>query len=203
MNSLMTPEMDSRVNEMLESAKTDLTRFRKELGQDMVSVQDRYSQLKKELLEAVRDMKAMLAENKAVARAISAEIRQKLDVLETQVQQQSEKLSESELAQQLANIKRAMTEVVRYLGTLDFYDISLSNIQDRLYRYRIKFAILKLKLQLGSMQFKEVVMDAKVDWKKKIHEFRGAEERIEKRWKVFQHEIAEAYEHLQKAFTSK
>lgn len=207
MNNLMTPEMDSRVNEMLESAKADLEKFRNELGKDMVSVHDRYTQLKKELLEAIRQMKAMIDENKALAKEVADTLREKLSTLEAEVTKQSEKLSESDLVKQLVTIKEAMAEIVGYLGSIPVYDLSLSRIHDRIYRYKIKLAILKLKIQLGTLKVKDVVLDAKFDLKRKAHDFRTyaerSEENLGKRWKVFQHEITEAYEHLQKAFTSK
>jgi len=207
MNKSLIPELNSRMEEMLESAKDDLSRFRKEVGRDIVSVQDRYVRLRKELIEAVRQIRSMIDESKDLSQDIVETLHAKLSRLESSLEKNAEKLSKTELADQLTILKDGMTDLVKYLGSLDFYDLTLSRLHDRFYRFKIKFAILKLKLQLGSLQVREVYLDTRFDLKKKAHTLRTravrAEANAERKWKSFQYEMSEAYEHLNKAFTSK
>lgn len=207
MNTEIMPEIKSNVVDLLESAKTDLDQFREELGKESVNVRDRYEALKKEMQRAVAQMKEMVRDNKILAKDIAETLRQKLALLEEQLVIQSDRLTESDLVHQLTRMKAIMEDIVAYLGSLSFYDLSLGRIHDRIYRYKIKLAILKLKVQLGTMKMKDVVMDARFDLNGKVHELRQlighSEEGLEKRWNHVRHELSEAYEHLHKAFTSK
>lgn len=207
MNTEIMPETKSNVVDLLESAKADLDQFREELGKESVNVRDRYEALKKEMHSAVTQMKEMVQDNKVLAKDIAETLRQKLALLEEQMLIQSDRLTESDLVHQLTRVKAIMEDIVAYLGTLSFYDLSLGRIHDRIYRYKIKLAILKLRVQLGTMKMKDVVMDARFDLKRKVHELRQlaghSEEGLEKRWNHVRHELSEAYEHLHKAFTSK
>ena len=198
MNNLITPDSPPQVVDMLESAQAELAQFRKELSKDQVSVHDRYEQLKKELREALRQMKDMLKDNKALAKDIAEELRLRLVLLEEQVH--APKVSEAEVLEQLNRIRKATEDVVKYLGSLSIDDLSLAGLTDRIYRYKVKLAILKLRIQLGALKMKDTFLDVRHDVTVKL---RRSESTIGKRWNIFHHEMAEAYEHLQKAFTSK
>lgn len=198
MNDLKLPDSPPQLADMLESAQSELAQFRKELSKDQVKVHDRYEQLKKELREAIRQMKDMLNDNKAIARDVAEALRLKLMLLEEQVH--APKVSEAEVLEQLNRIRKAMEDVVKYLGSLSIDDLSLAGLTDRIYRYKVKLAILKLRIQLGALKMKDTVLDIRHDVTVKLHR---SESTVGKRWNVFHHEISAAYEHLQKAFTSK
>ncbi len=205
MNTQPTPE-NSPVVDLLESAQADLEQFRKDLGHDQAGVHMKYDQLKGEIKGALHQMKEMVRDNKALAKDVADALRAKLSQLEEHVAA-PRKEGEAELLNQLTILKRMMEDIVRYLGKIDFFDLSLSRINDRIYRYKIKLGIIKLKFQLGTMQMKDTVLDVRYDMKEKINELREYMSRsgggLEKRWHLFHHEISEAYEHLQKAFTQK
>lgn len=207
MKKSLIPELNSRMEEMLESAKDDLNHFRKELGKDMVNVQDRYVRLRKELIEAIRQIRSMIDDSKDLGSDVVETLQAKLASLESSLEKGANRLEKTELVKELTLLKEGMTDLVNYLGTLDFYDLTFSRIYDRFYRFKIKFAILKLKLQLGALQVKDVYLDTRFDMKKKANTLRTravrAELSAEKKWRAFQHEMSEAYEHLSKAFTSK
>jgi hypothetical protein len=206
MNTQTAPEKSPVVVDLLSTAQDDIEQFRKELDHDKVDVHDRYDKLKHEIKDAIRQMKDMIRDNKVLAKDITDSLRIRLAHLEEQVMTPKPNNKE-DLIEQLSHVKKLMESIVQYLGKVTTYDLSLSLIHDRIYRYKIKLAIIKLKLQLGTMQLKDTVMDVKFDIKKKFHHLRGfasnSEKGIEKKWKVFHAEISEAYEHLQKAFTSK
>lgn len=207
MNTQTTSGTSPQVVDLLESAHADIEQYQKQLGLDQASVQERYDNLKEELRTAVSQIKDMVSENRSLSREIANALRERLTSLEEQVNAQMPKLTEAELLEQLVRIRRVMTELIRYLGGLSFYDLSLASIHDRIYRLQIKLAILRLKFQLGAMETKDKTMDLRRDVKKRIHQLREtaqhSEEAIEKRWDIFRHEVTAAYEHLQKAFTSK
>lgn len=198
MNNLMTPDSPPQVVDMLESAQEELAQFRKELSKDQVNVHDRYEQLKKELREAIRQMKDMLQDNKALAKDMTEALKLKLVLLEQQVH--APKVTEAEILEQLQRIRKATEDVVNYLGSLSLDDLSLAGLTDRIYRYKVKLAILSLRVQLGALKMKDTVLDIRHDFKVKLHRSGNT---IGKRWNVFHREMAEAYEHLQKAFTAK
>lgn len=206
MNTQKTPEKSPVVVDLLTTAQDDIEQFREQLDHDKVDVHERYDQLKHEIKDAIRQMKDMIRDNKALAKDIADALRVKLAHLEEQVMTPKPD-NKKDLIEQLSHVKKVMESIVQYLSKVTTYDLSLSLIHDRIYRYKIKLAIIKLKLQLGTMQIKDTVMDAKFDIKQKIHHLRGfaanSEKGIEKKWKVFHTEISEAYQHLQKAFTSK
>jgi hypothetical protein len=206
MNTTTNPECGPESVNMLESAQEDLEQFRKELGHDQVNVLLRYHQLKTEIKEALGQMKAMIQDNKVLAREVTESIQQKLLQLQQQVET-PDQLSGGDMVSQLSNIRRLMEDIVKYLGKITVYDLSLARINDRMYRYKIKLSIIKLKVQLGTMQLKDTVLDTRHDFKKRVSDLRDfveqSEEGLERRWKVFHHEISTAYEHMQKAFTSK
>lgn len=206
MNTQITPERP-HVTDMLESAEADIELFRKELGKDQVNLHERYEQLKKELRQAIGQMKDMVKENKALAKDLSEALRERLSALETEVQSQLPRVSEAELHEQLARIRHALDEMLTYLSGLRVYNFSVARLMDNMYRYRIKFAILRLKVQLGALEVKDSFMDIRHDVKKKIQEIQSKMERsggdLEKRWDHVRDEVTAAYEHLQKAFTSK
>jgi len=206
MNTQSTSEKSPVVVDLLETAQDDIEQFREELGHDQTNVHDRYEQLKGEIKSAIDQMRDMIRDNKALARDVAEALRFRLALLEEQVT--TPKLdSKNDWLAQLSQIKLAMEDIVHFLGKVTTYDLSLSLIHDRIYRYKIKLAIIKLKVQLGVMQMKDTVMDARFDLKKKIRHMRDfashSEKGLEKRWHEFHTEINEAYEHLQKAFTSK
>jgi gas vesicle protein len=192
---------------MLESAQADIELFRKELGKDQVNLHDRYEQLKKELRQAIGQMKDMVKENKALAKDLSEALRQRLSALEAEVQSPLPRVSEAELHEQLARIRHGLDEMITYLSGLRVYNFSVARLMDNMYRYRIKFAILRLKVQLGALEVKDSFMDIRHDVKKKIQDIQSKMERsggdLEKRWDHVRDEVTAAYEHLQKAFTSK
>lgn len=198
MNDLKLPDSPPQIADMLESAQDELAQFRKALSKDQVNVHERYEQLKKELREAIRQMKDMLNDNKAIAKDIAEALRLKLILLEEQVH--APKVTEAEILDQLNRIRKATEDVVKYLGSLSIDDLSLAGLTDRIYRYKVKLAILKLRIQLGALKMKDTVLDIRHDVTVKLHR---SENTIGKRWNVFHHEMSEAYEHLQKAFTSK
>lgn len=206
MNSHGTSEKDPSVVDLLESTQEDLEQFRKELGQDQAGVHTKYEQLRHEIKDALHQMKQLVHDNKALAKDVAEALRQKLARLEEQVMT-PRKDGDSDVLAQLTALKRVMEDIVKYLSKVSFYDLSLARINDRMYRYKIKLGIIKLRFQLGTMQMKDTVLDVQYDMKKKIHDLRDyvkdSEEGLEKRWNVFHHELSEAYEHLQKAFTSK
>jgi ElaB/YqjD/DUF883 family membrane-anchored ribosome-binding protein len=195
MNDLKLPYTPPQIADMLES---ELTQFRKELSKDQVSVHDRYEQLKKELREAIAQMKDMLKDNKSLAKDVAETLRFRLALLEEQVH--APKVTEAEILEQLNRIRKATEDVVKYLGSLSIDDLSLAGLTDRIYRYKVKLAILKLRIQLGTLKMKDSFLDIRHDVTVKL---RRSEKTVGKRWNVFHHEISEAYEHLQKAFTSK
>jgi ElaB/YqjD/DUF883 family membrane-anchored ribosome-binding protein len=195
MNDLKLPYTPPQIADMLES---ELTQFRKELSKDQVSVHDRYEQLKKELREAIAQMKDMLKDNKSLAKDVAETLRFRLALLEEQVH--APKVTEAEILEQLNRIRKATEDVVKYLGSLSIDDLSLAGLTDRIYRYKVKLAILKLRIQLGTLKMKDSFLDIRHDVTVKL---RCSEKTVGKRWNVFHHEISEAYEHLQKAFTSK
>ena len=198
MNHLMTPDSPPRVVDMLESAEAELAQFRKELSNDKAKVHDRYEQLKKELRVGIRQMKEMISENKGLGKDMADALKLRLLQLEEQVR--LPKASEADVLAQHENIRKAAEEVVKYLGSLSLEDLSLAGLADRIYRYKIKFAILKLRIQLGALKMKDTVLDLRHDIRVNFHR---SENRIEKRWGTFFREISEAYDHLQKAFTTK
>jgi hypothetical protein len=207
MNTHETTGTTPQVIDMLESTEADLAKYREDMDHGKASVIDRFEELKKEIEAAIKQMKITLAENKSLARNVAETLRVRLADLEERIQVHASRLSSAELEEQLNRLRGSMENLITYLGTLDLYDFSLANIQDKVYRFRIKLDILGLKFQLGALQVKEVVFDTRHDFKKKLHTLRTkveqSEEDLEKRWGVFRHEIAAAYEHLQKAFTSK
>jgi hypothetical protein len=198
MNDLKLPDSPSQIADMLESAQAELAQFRKELSKDQVSVHDRYEQLKKELREAIAQMKDMLKDNKSLAKDVAETLRFRLALLEEQVH--APKVTEAEILEQLNRIRKATEDVAKYLGSLSIDDLSLAGLTDRIYRYKVKLAILKLRIQLGTLKMKDTFLDIRHDVTVKL---RLSEKTVGKRWSVFHHEISEAYEHLQKAFTSK
>ncbi len=198
MKNIMTPDSAPQLADMLESAQVELAKFRKELSKDKVSVIERYEKLKKELRSAIRQMKDMLSENKALAADITEALKLKLAKLEEQVH--APKVTEAEIMDQLNQIRKATEDVVKYLSSLSVNDLALASLTDRIYRYKIKLAILKLRIQLGTLKMKDTFLDIRHDTKVKVHR---SSHRIEKKWNVFHHEISEAYGHLQKAFTTK
>ena len=206
MSTQPTHENSPAVVDLLESAQSDLEQFRKDLGHDQAGVHMKYDQLKGEIKDALRQMKEMVRDNKALAKDVADALRVKLSQLEEHLAA-PHKEGDGELLNQLTIIKRMMEDIAKYLAKIDFFDLSLSRITDRIYRYKIKLGIVKLKFQLGTMQMKDTVLDVKYDLKGKIHELREylnrSEDGLEKRWHLFHHEISEAYEHLQKAFTAK
>ncbi len=207
MNTEITPERPPHVADMLESAQADIEQFRKELGKEQGNLHGRYEQLKKELRQAIGQMKDMVKENKALAKDLSEALRERLSALEAEVQSQLPRVSEAELHEQLTRIRHGLDEMVTYLSGLRVYNFSLARLLDNMYRYRIKFAILRLKLQLGALEVKDSFLDIRHDVKVKIHDIRSKMERsgvdMEKRWDHVRDEVTAAYEHLQKAFTSK
>lgn len=198
MNNLLTPDSPPKVVDMLESAQAELAQFRKELSKDQVNVQERYDQLKKELRKAIGQMKTMVSENKALAKEVAEALKDRLALLEEQIH--VPKITEADILDQLNRVRKVTEDLVNYLGTLSLDDLSLAGLTDVVYRYKIKFAILKLRIQLGTLKMKDTVLDLRHDVKVKFHR---TENTLEKRWNVFHHEISEAYEHLHKAFTSK
>jgi hypothetical protein len=207
MNTETAPGTAPQVMDMLESTQADIEQFRKEIGQEQVSVQCRYEQLKQELQAAIGQMKELISENKDLARDIKDALRTRLATLEEQARVRAVLLTEVQFEEQLARIRKGVDDLVNYLGTLSFHDFSLASILDKAYRFRIKLAILRLRFQLGALEMKGAVLDARHDVKQRIRTLREKAERTEaqteKRWNVFRQEMAEAYEHLQKAFTSK
>jgi hypothetical protein len=198
MDDLKLPDSPPQIADMLESAQDELAQFRKELSKDQVKVHDRYEQLKKELREAIRQMKDMVSDNKAIAKDVAEALRLKLVLLEEQVH--APQVGEAEILEQLNRIRKATEDVVKYLGSLTIDNLSLAGLTDRIYRYKVKLAILKLRIQLGALKMKDSVLDIRHDVTVKL---RRSENTVGKRWNVFHREISEAYEHLQKAFTSK
>lgn len=198
MNNLMIPDSPPQVADMLEAAQTELSQFRKELSKDQVSVHERYEQLKKELREAIRQMKVMIDDNKGLARDIAEVLKAKLALLEEQVH--APKVTEAEILEQLNKVRKATEDVIKYLGTLSLDDLSLAGLADRIHRYNVKLAILKLRIQLGALKIKDTFLDIRHDLDVKFHRSGTT---LGKRWNTFHRELGEAYEHLQKAFTSK
>lgn len=207
MNKSLIPELNSSVGEMLESARGELSHFRKELGEDMASVHDRYVRLRKEMIEAIHQIRSMIDDTKDLSKDAVETLQAKLSKLESLLEKGVDTLGKTELVNELMLLKEGMTDLVNYLGSLDFYDLTFSRIYDRFYLFKIKVDILKLKLQLGALQVKEIYLDTRFDMKKKVHALRTKAVRAEltagKRWRTFQHEMSVAYEHLSKAFTSK
>jgi len=197
MKNLFTPDSPPQLADMLESAQAELANFRKELSKDQVSVIERYEQLKKELRDAIRQMKDMVSDNKALAGDLTEALKRKLVQLEELVH--APKVTEKEIKEQLKHIRKATEEVVEHLGSLSLNDLSLAGLTDRIYRYKIKLAILALRIQLGTLKMKDTVLDTRHAVQVKVHRSGNY---IEKKWNVFHREISTAYEHLQKAFTT-
>lgn len=207
MNTETTPDSPPRVADMLQSAQAEIEQFRDALGKDQASVHDRYEQLKKELRHAIGQMKDVVKENKSLANDVADALRERLARLEEYVPPKVPGLPEADLEKQLTRIREGLDDIVSYLSGLRYYDISLAGLMDRVHRYRIKFAILRLRLRLGALEIKDTFLDLRYDARKKIHTLRQradrAEEDLEKRWKVFRTELTAAYDHMHKAFTSK
>ena len=107
----------------------------------------------------------------------------------------------------LTGIRRILSGIIRDLGAERTFTGKLIQLADRIHRLKIKADILRLKIRLGAMDIRDVVLETRKTFKEKMATLRTyasrKEEMLGRRMHHFRKEVSEAYEHLNKALASK
>ena len=200
-----TNSIVDKVIGLLHDTKAEIEQFWKEVGHERGEVALKYLELKEEMKTALQEMRELIQLNKAITRESVNSLNRKLIALEQQLLAAGENTS-CDLVGHLAKIKTIMTGIVDDLCE-EGYNETFEKIHDQMYRFKIKLDILKLKLELGKMNMKDILNDAHHSLDKKIEILKDfsseSEETLRKRWKDFSHGVNDAYSVLNKTFTSR
>ena len=200
-----TNSIVDKVIGLLHDTKAEIEQFWKEVGHERGEVALKYLELKEEMKTALQEMRELIQLNKAITRESVNSLNRKLIALEQQLLVAGENTS-CDLVGHLAKIKTIMTGIVDDLCK-EGYNETFEKIHDQMYRFKIKLDILKLKLELGKMNMKDILNDAHHSLDKKIEILKDfsseSEETLRKRWKDFSHGVNDAYSVLNKTFTSR
>ena len=200
-----TNSIVDKVIGLLHDTKAEIEQFWKEVGHERGEVALKYLELKEEMKTALQEMRELIQLNKAITRESVNSLNRKLIALEQQLLAAEENTS-CDLVGHLTKIKTIMTGIVDDLCK-EGYNETFEKIHDQMYRFKIKLDILKLKLELGKMNMKDILNDAHHSLDKKIEILKDfsseSEETLRKRWKDFSHGVKDAYSVLNKTFTSR
>lgn len=189
---------------VLKKTKEELMRFKQDVNAEHVGVHQKYDELLAEVGAASKELKDLLALNAYVTRENANAIGARLEALEQQIVRANQNTA-VDLKEHLLAVKSEITGIIEELRKEKDYDQFLHLIEDKFHRMQIKLEILKLKAELGKMEMKEWLSEAKASANKKINSIRNfplqAEESAKKNWMVFRREIEDAYAELRHTFT--
>lgn len=189
---------------LLNTTKEELLRFKQEVNTEKADVNAKYEELLTEIGDSVTELKDLLALNAYVTSENAHAIGLRLAALDQQIAHAKQTTSRN-LMEHLQAVKSEITGIIQELSREKQYDQFLHKIEDRFHRAQIKLEILKLKAELGKMEMKSWLAEAKVSANKRISAIRNfplqAEEGAKKTWLLFKREIEEVYSELRNTFT--
>jgi len=196
----------AEVVKLLEESRKELEHYRKTLSNDQRQMADHLEALRQELQSSLADMRKAFSDTRTLTAETSKRLLEKVQSL----QERLEHLPSNEpelLKKWLTGIKRTLNGIIHDLGGEHIFSERLAHLADQLHRLRIKADILKLKIRLGAMDIRDVVVDTRKSFRDRMTVVRTyaaqKEEMIGKRLKHFRKEVSEAYDHLSKALVSK
>ena len=196
----------AEVVRLLEQSRSELENYRKTLMQDQRHLADHLEELRTELVESIAEMRKAFSDVRMLTAETSGRLMAKVEELQ-------DKLSHLPgtdpdlLRNWLTGIRKILSAIIRDLGGESSFTGKLARLADRVHRLRIKADILRLKIRLGAMDIRDVVLDTRRSFREKMATLRTyasrKEEMMGKRMNHFRREVSEAYEHLSKALASK
>ncbi|MEY3405889.1 MAG: hypothetical protein RL161_1319 [Bacteroidota bacterium] len=196
----------AEVVKLLEQSRNELENYRKALAQDQRRLADHLEELRSELIDSLTDMRTAFSD----ARSLTSETSQRLMVKVDELQEKLAHVPGTDpdlLKNWLSGIRKILTAIIRDLGGEGMFTGKLVRLTDRIHRLKIKADILRLKLRLGAMDIRDVVLDTRRSFREKMATLRTyasrKEELLGKRIQHFRKEVSEAYDHLSKALASK
>lgn len=196
----------AEVVKLLEESRKELEHYRKALANDQRQMVDHLEALRQELQSSLSDMRKAFSDTRTLTVATSKRLLEKVQYLQDRLVHLPS--NEPELLKKwLTGIKRTLNEIIQDLGGENIFSERLARLVDQLHRLRIKADILKLKVRLGAMDIRDVVVGTRKSFRDQMASVRTyaahKEDMIGKRLKHFRQEVSEAYDHLSKALASK
>lgn len=196
----------AEVIKLLEQSKNELEHYRKALAQDQRQLTEHLEALRSELKDSLSDMRVAFSD----VRSLTAETSQRLMAKVDELQEKLAHLPGTDpdlLKNWLSGIRKILTAIIYDLGGNGTFTGKLVRLTDRIHRLKIKVDILRLKLRLGAMDIRDVVLETRRSFREKMATLRTyasrREELLGRRIHHFRKEVSEAYDHLSKALASK
>lgn len=199
-------DLAREVAELLKKSKDELERYFHLINSDQQTMDQHLVELKSDLIQALSDIKKIIAEKDLFKPETAARLKQKISELEQRINKipGDEK---SAIVKYLSDLRIILSGILSDLFNEPDYHSGLTRIGDRTHRLKLKLDILRLKLELGKMDLKQAYEEGKETINEKIESFKKYTNDKEKlaahRFKSFRTELTEAYDHLNKAFTKK
>lgn len=186
-------------------ALIELEALRVQAALGKAEARDAFEVAKKKFNDFIVEAKIMYGNAKNQAQEKSNELQTIFENLQLQLA-----LGKAETRDIFEEQRKKITPILNELEELikrnktasEFY----AKLQMEVHKFKIKLEILKLRYELNKLDAKDEFESRKVEFSKKLDEIK---KRIElksstskDKWEVFREEIAEAYQHLQKAFAS-
>jgi hypothetical protein len=199
-------DLAREVAELLKKSKDELERYFHLISSDQQTMDQHLLDLKADLIQALVEIKKIIAEKDLIKPETAAKLKVKISELEMRINKipGNEKAA---IADYLSDLRLILSGILSDLFNDADYHLGLTRIGDRTHRLKIKLDILRLKLELGKMDLKQAFQEGKETINDKIESFKkytgNQEKRATHRIKNIRTELTEAYEHLNKAFTKK